>query len=187
VNIHTVQGVAQALERLRQRDPKVLASFIVSLAQDAGPIGEQVRTFIVGDEIAETVASVRQRIAHLRTPSDRDLRYRVGREIGERLQFIVDSIQTLILPVNPGVAFELLVSVIERDGHAMESCGDHGDSVASAMERAAGLIAHAAASLPTLDVAKTLQRLLDADGYGVRAPLAVVLNRIAPQIWTAGS
>jgi len=48
LNIHTVQGVAQALERSRQRDPALLTAFIVSLAQDSGPIGEQVRTFIAG-------------------------------------------------------------------------------------------------------------------------------------------
>jgi len=100
------------------------------------------------------------------------------------LQFIVDSIQTLILPVNPGVAFELLVSVIERDGHAMENCGDHDDSVAHAIERSAELIGQASASLPTEEVVKTLRRLLEADGYGVRAPLAVLLNRIAPRFVT---
>jgi hypothetical protein len=40
--------VVKYFERLRGRDPESLAAFIVSLAQDSGPIGEQVPTFIVG-------------------------------------------------------------------------------------------------------------------------------------------
>ena len=61
----------------------------MSLAQDSGPIGEQVRTFIVGDDVAETVELVQRRIEDLRTPTERDLRYALGREIGERMGFIL--------------------------------------------------------------------------------------------------
>jgi len=52
-------------EWLRGRDPESLAAFIVLLAQDSGPIGEQVRTFIVGDDVPETVESLRARIGAL--------------------------------------------------------------------------------------------------------------------------
>ena len=45
--IATKADFARALERLRGRDPESLAAFIVSLAQDSGPIGEQVRTVSV--------------------------------------------------------------------------------------------------------------------------------------------
>jgi hypothetical protein len=67
--ISTKADFARALERLRGRDPESLAAFIVSLAQDSGPIGEQVRTFIVGDDVAETVESLRARIGSLRMGS----------------------------------------------------------------------------------------------------------------------
>ena len=146
----------------------MLANFIVSLAQVDGPIGEQVRTFVVGDETAATEESLRERIGDLRTIAERDLRYQRGKQIGERLGLILDSLETLVVPIDPRNAFELLVSVIERDGHAMESCGDHDDSVAYAIERSAELIGQASASLPTAEVVKTLRRLVDTDGYGVR-------------------
>jgi hypothetical protein len=55
--IATKQEFAWALERLRRRDLESLAAFIVSLAQDTGPIGEQVRTFIGEDDGAESVES----------------------------------------------------------------------------------------------------------------------------------
>ena len=53
VMIETEVDFARALERLRRRDTGSLAAFILSLAQDSGPVGEQVRTFIVGDVVAE--------------------------------------------------------------------------------------------------------------------------------------
>jgi predicted proteasome-type protease len=52
---HTVQGVAEALERLRRRDPESMTTFIGSLAQGSGLVGEQVRTFIGRDDVAETL------------------------------------------------------------------------------------------------------------------------------------
>jgi hypothetical protein len=55
VMIETKADFARALERLRRRDAESLAAFILSLAQDSGPVGEQVRTFIVGDDVKETV------------------------------------------------------------------------------------------------------------------------------------
>jgi hypothetical protein len=58
LRLDTHQDVARAIERLSRRDPNALATFIVSLAQDAGPIGEQVRTFVVGDDIDQTIASL---------------------------------------------------------------------------------------------------------------------------------
>lgn len=38
--VQTKADVEHALERLQGREPELLASFIVSLAQDRGPIGE---------------------------------------------------------------------------------------------------------------------------------------------------
>jgi hypothetical protein len=45
-----------------KRDPAELAHFIASLALQADPIGEQACTFIVGDELDETHASIRERM-----------------------------------------------------------------------------------------------------------------------------
>jgi hypothetical protein len=49
VRIETNQDLETAITRLASRTPEALATFIASLAFDIGPIGEQVRTFIVGD------------------------------------------------------------------------------------------------------------------------------------------
>jgi hypothetical protein len=173
--IATMQVFARALERLRRRDPESLAAFIVSLAHDTGPIGEQVRTFIVGDDVAETVDSLEERIGELRTLTERDYRRRRGEEIGRRLGFILDSIETLVLPVNPKGAFELLVAVFKADAEAMENCGDHDFDVSCAFERAARLIGQAARSLPTADVVASLEPLVEEDGCGVRGALAEVI------------
>jgi hypothetical protein len=50
VRIETGAEFERAHERLRRRDANELATFLMSLAVDSGPIGERVRTFIVGDE-----------------------------------------------------------------------------------------------------------------------------------------
>jgi hypothetical protein len=75
VMVQTKADVAHTLQRLRGRDPESLAAFIVSLAQDSGPIGEQVRTFIVGDDVAETVESLRARISSLSIPEESGRRW----------------------------------------------------------------------------------------------------------------
>src|ERR1700690_3029919 len=124
MRIDTVQGAARAIEKLARLDPRSLAKFIVSLAQDSGPIGEQVRTFIVGDDVAAATESIKGRIESLRTASESDYRQRRGEEIDERLAFVLDSIETLVLPVNPKKAFELLILVFQSDSVARENWGD---------------------------------------------------------------
>jgi hypothetical protein len=144
VLIETQQDLAVALERLRRRDPGALAAFILSLAEVPGPVVEQVRTFIVGDDVAEAVQSVWERIKGLRVPEEYEHRHARGREMGASLEFIVASIESLVLPVNPRVAFELLVAVFEADGVAMENCGEHDWEVECAYRRAVGVMAAAA-------------------------------------------
>jgi hypothetical protein len=132
VRIETNQDFQTAIARLASRAPETLATFIASLAFDIGPIGEQVRTFIVGDNLAETTASLKERIEALRGSHSR---HRANEEVGERLGYILDSIEALVLPVSPATAFELLVLLIERDGDAMEQCGDDHYSVQEAARR----------------------------------------------------
>jgi hypothetical protein len=48
LKLETKADLESALARLRRRDPELMAAFVLSLAQDGGPVGEQVRTFIVG-------------------------------------------------------------------------------------------------------------------------------------------
>jgi hypothetical protein len=174
--VQTKADLAHALERLRGRDPEALAAFILSLAQDSGPVGEQVRTFIVGNDVAETTESVRKRIASLRVPSEYAHRHARGKEIGASLEYILDAIERLVLPIDPKRAFELLVLFFEADGQAMEHCGDHDFEVTCAFERAAGMIDQAARSVPAADVTAALAPILDDDGYGVRAALSEVMS-----------
>jgi hypothetical protein len=62
MRIETNEDVETAIARLASRRPEALATFIASLAFDIGPIGEQVRTFIVGDNLFETTTSLKKRI-----------------------------------------------------------------------------------------------------------------------------
>lgn len=166
---------ARALERLRRRDKESLAAFILSLAQDSGPVGEQVRTFIVGDVVAEAVEALRVRIKGLAILDEYAYRHARGKEIGVNLGFLLDAIESLVLPVDPRQAFDLLVLLFQADGQAMENCGDHDFEVTCAYERAAELIGRAATSVPRADVVAALEPLLNDDGYGVRGDLAEVI------------
>jgi len=109
VRIETNQDLQTAITRLASRTPETLATFIASLAFDIGPIGEQVRTFIVGDNLSETTASLKERIEALRGSRRSHSRDRGDEQMGERLGYILDSIEALVLPVSSATAFELLV------------------------------------------------------------------------------
>jgi hypothetical protein len=174
VRIETKEEFERARERLRRRDSDSLAAFLMSLALDSGPVGEQVRTFIVGDDFAETVESVRERIRGLTIPSEYEHRHSLGREMGVSLDFIVDSVERLILPIDANAAFELLAAVFEADQVAMENCGEHDREVACAYKRAAGVMAAAAKNLPRAGVEEWVKALIEGDGYGMRADLASV-------------
>ena len=63
--------------------------------------------------------------------------------MGAYLEYIVDSIESLVLPVNSKAAFELLVAVFVADGVAMENCGEHDEAVSLAFHRAAELMPEA--------------------------------------------
>jgi hypothetical protein len=175
VRIETKEDFERARERLRRRDSDSLAAFLMSLALDSGSIGEQVRTFIVGDDLAETVESVRQRIRGLTIPSEYEHRHSLGREMGVSLDFIVDSVERLVLPIDAKAAFELLAAVFEADQVAVENCGEHDWELACAYKRAAGVMAAAAKNLPSSEVEERIKALIDGDGYGVRADLASVV------------
>jgi hypothetical protein len=98
---------------------------------------------------------------------------------GERLGYILDAIETAVLPADPRDAFRLLVLLIESDGRAMESCGDHYDSASNAFDRAADLIAQATRSLSNPEVLPTPKRLIAEDGYGTRRSLVSVADAVA--------
>ena len=134
-----------------------------------------MRTFIVGDDVAETAESLRQRIRRLRVPTEYDHRHARGKEIGASLALIVESIESLVLPVNPQLAFYLLVTVFEADGRAMENCGDHHWEVECAFERTAGVMAEAGKSLPAAEVKERIKALRAVDYYGVRKVLSSII------------
>ena len=175
MRIETKEDFERARERLRRRDSDSLAEFLMSLAMDPGPVGEQVRTFIVADDLAETVDSLGGRISGLAIPSEYEHRHSLGRDMGISLDYIVDSVERLVFPLDAYAAFELLAAVFEADHVAMENCGEHHWKVACAYKRAAGLMAKAATNLPRAAVAERVKALIDGDGYGVRAELAAVV------------
>jgi len=177
VRIETNQDFATAIERLSVRPPKLLAMFIASLAFDVGPLGEHVQTFLAGDDLPALMQSLKERIDALRG-SRRHPPHRTPEEVGERIGYILWAIDMLVLPVSPAAAFELLVLLIERDGDAMEQCGDDDWSVQMHLEKAAQLVAEAMKSFPSREARQTLERLVANDGYGTRRPLAGVLEKL---------
>ena len=177
--MQTIQDFDSAIARLSQRPAQSLATFIVSLVHDDGPIGEHVRTFIVGDDLVETVASLKQRIDALRDQEHYYYRHRDGAQVGERWNYILDAIETLVLPSDPRQAFDLLVLLVERHGDAIEQCADHDYTVQCALERATELMARAGPSLPRSDPRATLERLISEDHYGAREPLVAVAEAFA--------
>jgi hypothetical protein len=175
VKFENNEDFERALERLQRRDSGSLAAFVMSLATQTGPVGDQVRTFIIGDDLSETVESLRQRIGGLATASEYEHRHSLGREMGVNLDFIVDSIERLVLPIDANAAFELLTKVFEKDAVAMENCGDHDWEVACAYERAVGVMAAAAKDLPRPSVEERVKALIKGDEYGIRDGLAAVI------------
>lgn len=101
MRIETRQDVEAAIARLVSRTPDALAIFITSLAFDTGPIGEHVRTFLVGDDLPAISASLKERIDALRGTRRWHPRHRTPEEVGERISYILWSIEMLILPVSP--------------------------------------------------------------------------------------
>jgi len=177
LKLETQADFESALARLRRRGPESMAAFILSLAQDSGPVGEQVRTFIVGDDVAQAAESLRRRIRGLESPSEYHHRHALGQGIGQSLQLILDSIETLVLPREPKQAFALLVEFFEADGRAMEECREHTQEVECAFERAAAMKAEAAKAMPTMEVASEVSRLMSVDAYGLRRGLGVVVAK----------
>jgi hypothetical protein len=88
----------------------------------------------------------------------------------------VESIESLVLRVNPRLAFDLLVTVFEADGTAMENCGDHHWEVECAFERAAEVMVEASKSLPAAEVKEKINALMAVDSYGVRKRLKAVVS-----------
>jgi hypothetical protein len=175
MSMQTPEGFERARERLRRRDPEAVAAFVLSLATQSGPVGEQVRTFIVGDDAADTIESLRERIGGLAIASEYEHRHSLGRDMGVSLDFIVDSIERLVLPIDANTAFELLATLFEVDAVAMENCGEHDWEVACAYQRAAEVMAAAARNLPRPRVEERVKALLEGDGYGMRARLVSAL------------
>jgi hypothetical protein len=171
MRIESQEEFERARERLRRRGAESLASFLMSLAGEGGPIGDQVRTFIVGDVLAETVESLRERIGALSSSSDYEHRHSYGRLMGMSLDFIVDSIERLVLPIDANTAFELLAALFAADGVAMENCGEHDLQVACAYERAAGVMVKAAQNLPRSQIEERIKGLVQGDHYGMRGVL----------------
>jgi hypothetical protein len=180
VAIQTKQAFSNAIARLQKRDPAALAHFIASLALHAGPIGEQAYAFIVGDDMGETHALIKERIRDFQgyEPHEYTYRHEFGAEVGQRLKLIVESIEALILPKDSRGALELLTLVIESEGQAMQTCGEHHDEVSDAIERAGELIGAAARSLPRSEALPTLRKLAAEDEYSGRRHLADLLREI---------
>ena len=116
----------------------------------------------------------------MKLETDQDLEIAVSRLAQRTPDSLANFIASFACESGPIGEFELLVSLIERDGDAMEQCGDYHDSVAAAVNRAIRLVAKAGRSLPEEEVRRTLERLIAEDAYGTRETLTEVAARFAP-------
>ena len=164
------EKIQRLASRLNSRTPESLATFIASLAKDLDPLGDHVKTFVVGDNLAEATLSIRKRIDALRLSERRHPRCGAWVNVGQRVEYILEDIETLILPVSPATEFELLVLIVERDEDVMIQCGDF-LAVDSLITRAAALLTLAAKSLPSAEVRKTILRLVREGDFWRRVPL----------------
>jgi len=172
----TQAGIEEARDRLGARSAASLADFILSLAQNEGPVGDHVRTFIVSDDVPYTVSAIRERIAGLEPLTEYAQRHAESQQIGTRLELILDSIEHLLLPVECAAAFEMLATLFEADAKAMENCDEDDREVTCAYKRAAHMMGIAAQFLPPETVADKISELIANDGYGVRAALESLLE-----------
>jgi hypothetical protein len=140
------------------------------LALDTGALCEHVQTSIVGDYLFEASASLMKRINALRLSERRHPRCEAWRDMGQRLCYIYEAIETLILPVDPAIAIELLVLTVERDEDVMMQCSGDTLAVEAGARRAAALLTLAAKSLPSSEVSKTMWRLFSGNKW-LRWPL----------------
>jgi hypothetical protein len=140
----TQEDFERGRESLRRRDSDELAVFLLSLAGHSGPVGDQIRTFIGGGDVADTVDSLRKRIGGIAPTSEYEHRQSLGREVGIELGMIIDSVEHLLLVRDPQSAFDVLVSLFEADAVAMESCGERDWEVTCAYQRAAEVMPAAA-------------------------------------------
>jgi hypothetical protein len=84
VRIETNQDYETAIVRLASRTPEALATFIASLVFEAGPIGEHVRTFLIGDDLPALTEALKERIDALRGSHRPNLRHRDHAKVGAR-------------------------------------------------------------------------------------------------------
>jgi hypothetical protein len=144
-----------------------------------GSLCEHVQTFIVGDDLSEATDSIKRRINALRLSERRHPRCGAWRDMGQRLCYIYEAIETLILPASPEIAFELLVLTVERDEDVMMQCSGDTLAVEAGARRAAALLTLAAKSLPSSEVIETMGRLVAGNRW-LRWPLAGI-GESAPQ------
>ena len=172
MKLETDHDFKLAVRRLAQRSPESLARVLASFAYDSGPVGGGA--YLSWPTICLRPAVLAERIDAFRPSRHRYVHRMEEAQIGVRLELILDAIESLVLPVDSRAAFELLVSLIERDGDAMELCGDHHYSVVAAVNRAIYLIAKAGRSLPAEVVRPAVERLVAEDTYATRESLIEV-------------
>jgi hypothetical protein len=88
-----------------------------------------------------------------------------------RVGYVLDAIETFILPAAPTDAFEILALLIESDGEISANCFEDDFGVSEAFGRACMLLLAAAKHLPAEHTQAVLARLFAHDDYGLRDQL----------------
>jgi len=89
---------------LIQRGADRLAAFIVSLAHAPSGVGDLVRAFITADSPELAIRIVRNSVEGLRkSERDDDYRHRRGFEVVRRVGYVLDAIETIVLPADPAL------------------------------------------------------------------------------------
>jgi len=70
--------------------------------------------------------------------------------------------------------------VIESDGPALESCGDHHDAIIASFHRVIDLTIRTLPQPPPKQALTSLKNLATRDDYGTRRPLVEWINALSP-------
>ena len=178
--LETQADVIEATARLARRSPKILATFIVSLAHRAGPVHERVLSFLAADDPAALSACLRAQILRLRDGHDRPAGDEASDTNAIRLEYVLDAIEQVVLPSDPNEALALLTLAIECDATLLDQATDFDHEVSCAIHRACDLIELVAALLPIESTRATLEQLYACDTHGCREPLVAIISGLEP-------
>jgi NTP pyrophosphatase (non-canonical NTP hydrolase) len=168
-------------ETLAKRGAERLAAFVLKLGQTVDGVEERIEAFLASDDSKSAAQLAARYLTEIKGARRRYHGYEGAQELADRLDQILDIIETAVLPASPSAALDLTVQFIESDGYAFETADDSYGHIGAVFGRACALFADAAKSLPSADTLPIFKRLVASDAYGARGDLIKGVGRFLDQ------